>query len=320
MTDNKDEQPFRPELQALVGRFSAWWDAEMLLIGDADTVREPLFHYTDSGGLLGIVTSEKMWFTDLFHLNDPSELGFGADIAGDILQERSAGGEAVARFCRWANHVLVKSGGEIFRFYVASFSRKENDLSQWRAYADDARGVAIGLDPSLFQVVEASGLSDIEKYFVARVHYGRDLCMRRVSEAIDQAIGIFGEGIPLVSSREEEGRFGEALVHQLAAPLLWYAATCKHEAYAHEEETRLLLINDVDMLARHTEARVRGSKLVPYIPVPLRVRSPGALTKIIVGPASRDLAEDAVQALLRRFRISTGIVEKSEIPYTSHRP
>jgi hypothetical protein len=36
-----------------------------------------LFHYTDAAGLRGIVESGKLWFSDIFGQNDPSELRHG---------------------------------------------------------------------------------------------------------------------------------------------------------------------------------------------------------------------------------------------------
>ena len=46
---------------------------------------------------------------------------------------------------------------EIFGFYIASFSRDRNDLGQWRAYADNGGGFALGLAPHLFEAVELPG-------------------------------------------------------------------------------------------------------------------------------------------------------------------
>ena len=39
-------------------------------------------------------------------------------------------------------------------FFIASFSRDRDDLGQWRAYADDGRGFAIGFSPRLFKVLD----------------------------------------------------------------------------------------------------------------------------------------------------------------------
>ena len=66
-----------------------------------------------------------------------------------------------------------------------------------------------------------------------------------------------------------------------------------------------------------TEFRARGSSLVPYISSTLRVRGPGAITKVMIGPAADALADDVVRAFLRGEGLSSDIVERCDIPYTA---
>jgi hypothetical protein len=44
-----------------------------------------IYHYTDDRGLRGIIESGKLWFTDIFDLNDPSELRHGFSFAVKAL-------------------------------------------------------------------------------------------------------------------------------------------------------------------------------------------------------------------------------------------
>jgi hypothetical protein len=107
-------------------------------LDDINKVTAPLFHYTNMAGLTAIINSQQIWLTSIFHLNDPSELGHGADIALAILNsEADRGDHVVKAFC-----------AQTF------FSRRGDDLGQWRAYADNSRGVAIGLAPHLFRVAD----------------------------------------------------------------------------------------------------------------------------------------------------------------------
>ena len=175
-------------------------------------------------------------------------------------------------------HVLVKAGGEIFGFYIASFSQAGDDLSQWRAYADNARGAVIGLAPLLFAVQDVSTLAVNEKTLAAQVVYDQEMCERRTREAITRAVRLIVEGDAHAGSDDEREAFGKEMARQLAVPLFLYAVTCKHPAYAHERETRLIIMNDQGQLTPVTQMRTRGSDLVPYIPSPFRVRAPGAVT------------------------------------------
>ena len=78
-----------PQLDTRVQTFTQWWRETELELDVANCVRTPLFHYTDMAGLLGILRTETIWFTSIFHLNDPSELAYGIDIALGILEEQA---------------------------------------------------------------------------------------------------------------------------------------------------------------------------------------------------------------------------------------
>ncbi len=321
MTEHNHEnrQRLNPKLQLEVDALSGWWTKRAAEISAADAVREPLYHYTGMSGMLGIIATEHMWFTSIFHLNDPSELGYGLGIALDLLKEEAdRGTPSVEAFCKWMSHVLVKAGGEIFGFFVASFSRKDNDLGQWRAYADNGRGVAVGLAPSLFEVVpDESSLKVTEKTIVARVIYDPKRHEQNLREAIGCAIEGIARGEQSATSEAEREEFGKAMAIELAVPIFTYSITCKHPAYEQEQETRLLLVNDLHRLGPFIETRTRGSALVPYIQSPLPVRKPGALTKIMIGPAADELADDAIRAFFRRQGLPLDILDKSDIPYAA---
>jgi Protein of unknown function (DUF2971) len=320
ISSSMPQASLKSELQQLVQESSDWWTRCGEELDAANEVSQTLFHYTDMRGMLGIISTEQIWFTSIFHMNDPSELAYGIEIALGILRDQSKGGSpAVKAFCEWMVHVLVKAGGEIFGFFVASFSRSPDDLGQWRAYADNGRGVAIGLAPTVFQVVPGqSNLGLTDKTLVAHVIYDPPVKIGlKLIAAIRRAIGLIVRGDRSVTSSAEQEAFGRVMAVELAVPIFVYSVTCKHPAYAHENETRLLLINNLEQLSPIIETRVRGSNLVPYIPIPMGVRSPGVITKIMIGPAADDLADEAIRALLRRQGLPLNILERSKIPYTA---
>jgi hypothetical protein len=74
-----------PELLAAIRQF-VHWSAQQLEAEQAATrITTPLYHYTNATGLRGIIESQKFWFTSYRHLNDPSELTHGMDIAHRLL-------------------------------------------------------------------------------------------------------------------------------------------------------------------------------------------------------------------------------------------
>ena len=87
--DRQSIAALNPRLSALVREFADWWEARGKEHDAANEIREPLHHYTDMRGLLGIISNERMWFTSIFHLNDPSKLGYSIEMAVAVLHEEA---------------------------------------------------------------------------------------------------------------------------------------------------------------------------------------------------------------------------------------
>ena len=112
--------------------------------------REPpplIYHYTDHVGLRGILETGQMWLSDIFNLNDPSELSHGISHAVTVLNDRAEKGPPEARmfandFAAFHELGVQKSA----HYFVCSFSFDGDDLGQWRAYADNGRGYALEFD------------------------------------------------------------------------------------------------------------------------------------------------------------------------------
>jgi hypothetical protein len=139
-----------PEMRALVDGFLD--QAEEVVnefSGGLEAIPTPpaIYHYTDGTGLRGILQAGKLWFTDIFNLNDPTELRHGFRPAIELLQAEAETG--LPEMKQFANNVIAMLQGgieEIAHFFVCCFSRSSDDLGQWRAYADNGRGFAIGFD------------------------------------------------------------------------------------------------------------------------------------------------------------------------------
>ncbi|MHB1856482.1 MAG: DUF2971 domain-containing protein, partial [Acidobacteriaceae bacterium] len=105
-----------------------------------------LYHYTNDIGLRGILDSGKLWFTSVAFLNDPSELRHGVSLAMDLLDNETAQlCDAQRQFAQGFRSLMPEVVQRIKKLaFVCSFSQCGDDLGQWRAYADDGRGYALG--------------------------------------------------------------------------------------------------------------------------------------------------------------------------------
>ncbi len=93
-----------------------------------------IFHYTTNQGLLGILSTKSIWLSGGWNLNDSNE--------GKVFVKhlRSYAGESPIES-------IVAELSKL-ETYVACFCRHGDLLSQWRGYADDGRGISIGINTS----------------------------------------------------------------------------------------------------------------------------------------------------------------------------
>lgn len=89
--------PLPQELQQAIEKFKDWTSQHLLSEQTNSTITQTLYHYTDVRGLKGILEAGQIWFTDYRHLNDPSELTHGIDMARDVAQHIATGADGRVR-------------------------------------------------------------------------------------------------------------------------------------------------------------------------------------------------------------------------------
>ena len=77
-------------------------DAEQItksLVGTIEASPPPpiIYHYTNDVGLRGILEAGRVWLTDIFSLNDPSELSHGFSHVVKILNDKAVTGPAESK-------------------------------------------------------------------------------------------------------------------------------------------------------------------------------------------------------------------------------
>lgn len=113
---------------------------------------QTIYHYTNDVGLKGILETGQLWLSDIFNLNDPSELSHGFSHAVKILNNKAANGPPESKlFARDFSNFHQRGMQGAAHFFVCSFSRDDADLGQWRAYADNGRGYALGFDAKVLE-------------------------------------------------------------------------------------------------------------------------------------------------------------------------
>lgn len=124
----------------------------------------PLYHYTDSSGLLGIIKSRTLWATHVQYLNDSSEFIYARGLMKEVVAEAAEGALPGSPRARLRHTILEDSDqtedsdeSEIFwgeETFVACFSERGDGLSQWRGYGKSIGGYSLGFPFEHLRAIE----------------------------------------------------------------------------------------------------------------------------------------------------------------------
>lgn len=115
-----------------------------LTVSSTDARSEPLYHFTDCAGLIGIFENKTLWASLATSLNDPSEVRYGLDLACDLFQRRII---TAQNFSLAGIDELVATRAAESRAYIISFCGNLNLAGQWLHYGRSGSGVAVGFYP-----------------------------------------------------------------------------------------------------------------------------------------------------------------------------
>ena len=242
-----------------------------------------IYHYTDLSGLKGIIENKKLWLSLAYHMNDHQEVHWARNkfykLANQISDDTAL--EKLKRFSQLAN---------INRHdpYICSFSKNGDLLSQWRAYASDGNGVAIGFNSDYFGFTsEFPTTSAVLSHSIALldVVYDENSQDTEIKSLIEQ-----------ITSFEPTANFDEDNFHILLVNALnKLCYIFKNPAFQEEQEARIihtpLIASDANN-SNHIMGgvsdihyRVSQNKLTPYFELGFSpTKSQQAIEEIIIGP------------------------------------
>jgi len=303
--------PVPPNVQKAVDQFRIEAGKILQPFVDKVNAKKPppiIYHYTGDSGLRGILETGRLWLTDVFSLNDPSELNHGFSLLLKALMSKAVSQDAkdfAQGLVDFSKRGGIRQSGNHF---VCSFSESGDDLGQWRAYADNGRGYALGFDTTELETAftkdgqpgyaQASPLT-YDDAQLEDIH-------RQIVEKLFQLILLPCSGIAV---RAEWYTF---LTLQALNAGLYF----KHEAYFNEREYRFLEAHPLDQPVPGVKIRYQPYSLVRYREFDWRQLAPGALREIGVGPAADRLrADQFARDCLRSFHSGTVKISHSNIPY-----
>jgi len=275
----------------------------------------PIYHYTSVAGALAILSSKTIWLSSAATMNDHAEgkwleqllLDHETEHVMSRGQARSVD-ESEAMRAMW--QLVFRSLAP--QAYLACFSAAPDMLSQWRAYADDAQGIAIGFDPNdgRLPIIDSPPHSNAGpglECTLSQVRYLDAPTALHFIALLEQALGggvqsaeFFNTQIALSAER-------------------WRT---KNPAFVEEQEWRIInlpLQFDGDIGGGNTTMSAVGDRkfrsaaghLTSYYELPLR---PDAVCEIVLGPRCV-VDEGELQLLLRQHGYNDVAVWRSSATY-----
>jgi len=300
--------------------FASWCHERGVQEDKATAVTRPLYHYTDLGALRGIVGNQEFWFTDILHLNDPSEFRHGADLALSMIRQHPLRSDRGVNFlCEPLEDTIRQRFNEIFAIHVASFSGLHDDLSQWREYGARGKGIAVELAPAFFARGAGNEVGPNGKpshpMIVTPMIYDEDVVKARLREILDKAFETVRAMMPVLTlTPAEKGvAFMREFASRLSLEIFLEALSAKHGAYRAEAEVRLTIASRRSVLAPAIETRTREGRTIPFVRQSLSVRKD--ISGVILGPLTDAETEKAIEELLATCELDPArLVRRSKVP------
>lgn len=289
MDENEFEQKF--------AKIDRWWISLTNDLAQFITTSpaEIIYHYTDINGLIGMVSSGRVWATHVSRLNDKSENIHGFELVKNFAQKNR-------QYVSTA--LLEKASSKLFTIdtYVACYSEQNDLLSQWRSYCGSSVGYCLGFETK--RMVTVNGHMPL----LEKVIYGDD-----------KAIVLLNYLMQRIDCYLTSEKFGEVevgyLIGLLEATLNIIACIIKHPSFEEEREYRQIYRPEKSkrQLQRYTRSGQYG--LTPYVEIEFSEDGLLPLNTITIGPCENfDKEAGMLNEFLSQYRYEHVEILRSIIP------
>lgn len=264
-----------------------------------------LYHYCSTATLLAILEHEKLRFSDLNMMNDPREWRYCYELFEEaatallkMVPDRAELDGLDTDFLHRIDDYLSPKQ-LISHPVIACFSKQPDVLSQWRGYADGAKGWSIGFSG---RAIDAMPVTLLE------VVYDRG---QQITEIRNFLAAMY------LTWRERGGDFKEALGRD-AALFASFIHGYKHPSFQEEQEVRALhelrvdisedgwelideggIANGKEVTGEAVGFRASGSAIVAYVDLPLQRFEGSVINELWFGPSNDNGPGNALYSLTR---------------------
>ncbi len=277
-----------------------------------------LYHYASNETLLSIIQNKKIYLSDLSLSNDTTEGAHTFDLIKEIFEEEEVWDPKGFNINHFGEHSTVLG---------FCLSTEGDMLSQWRAYAQDGKGVSIGFDKDTLLKFN-SEIDPTERIFkLVEIQYDRDKQKQKLKEKLASGISEFKKRNPKLDLsktapeyKQEGKRALEVIVDEylkMIFPGILDLYCFKKDFFKEEKEWRLMqnvTHGSFSVETEHIGFRAKSNALIPYRRFPDGQLSSNAISEIIMGPKN-ETPEYILEALLKNNNFNNCVIKRSRGTY-----
>jgi hypothetical protein len=271
-------------------------------------------HYTSQRGLLGIISNEVLWATNIKFLNDEHEFQHALDLIREIVSTSKITSEMKEHEAhrvfidKLSTRLTSLDNYTTESIFTLSFSSEIDLLSQWRGYCTDNNGYCLVFDvDAIFKNAKAK----YDDVHLLDCVYEREKKEAKLRKLLNEYWGTYQK------SNQEKQK--EEVLDAFAKEVMLLASHYKHPSFSEEKERRIVIVDAFGY--KNLEFREGNFSLVPYI----ELEAPRSfLKKVCIGPTlNKQLTQRSLEMFLEKMYglpvwLNTDIdVKFSEAPYRS---
>jgi hypothetical protein len=268
-------------------------------MGDEPNPPDILYHYCKNEVFLSIIENDekgRIHLSDLNLSNDSQEGRWVKRVFEKYYRTHGVSENHIDAALREIDLTIDMIGAAGF-----CMSERDDTLSQWRAYADDGFGVAIGFSAQHFVDVSDIAPKDGRGFRLKKILYKEGEQAAAISEVADKIMSCIKQGWPYSQYRipQSGSKYNQASSTNNNHELMLYADilllgklyTVKNPAFSEEAEWRLVSFIvgrgaewEPSSDLKSMEFRALRDRIVPFRTLPLRHEGQSPIKRVVLGP------------------------------------
>lgn len=233
------------------------------------------YHYCSVDTFYNILQTGTIRFGNPLNMNDSAEIIWLLEMVKDFVLKRG-GYNSILEDWNLIENISKTLLQEMDCPYIFCLSKEKDVLSQWRSYANDGKGVAIGFNvdfiETYYSLYGAEVIYDREKQY--------DILSRKISDNILRNLNVAVKD----GNRDEIYRKSKILVSYI----LQDAIMCKNPAFREEKEYRLYCgyRKNKEKDVSDIKFRLNDCSIIPFRELYFKNNEYRLIENIVVGPKS----------------------------------